>query len=122
MTTPLLTIGVVGAGTMGRGIVQLFAQAGHRVHCFDALPGASAKAIDHVAGMIGRGIEKGRITAEQFARIQERMHACEEVGQLRDCDVVVEAIVEDLEVKRKLFRELEAVSYTHLTLPTNREV
>ena len=119
MTTPLLTIGVVGAGTMGRGIVQLFAQAGHRVHCFDALPGASAKAIDHVAGMIGRGIEKGRITAEQFARIQERMHACEEVGQLRDCDVVVEAIVEDLEVKRKLFRELEAVVGENTVLASN---
>jgi len=119
MTTPLLTIGVVGAGTMGRGIVQLFAQAGHRVHCFDALPGASAKAIDYVAGMIGRGVEKGRITAEQFARIQERMHACEEVGQLRDCDVVVEAIVEDLEVKCKLFRRLEAVVGENTILASN---
>jgi 3-hydroxybutyryl-CoA dehydrogenase len=119
MTTPLLTIGVVGAGTMGRGIVQLFAQAGHRVHCFDAQPGASAKAIDHVAGMIVRGVEKGRITAEQFARIQERMHACEEIRQLRDCDVVVEAIVEDLEAKRTLFRELEEVVGANTILASN---
>jgi 3-hydroxybutyryl-CoA dehydrogenase len=103
------TIGVVGAGTMGRGIVQLFAQAGHRVLCFDAQPGASAKAVDYVAGMIGRGVEKGRITAEQLTRIQERMRACDEISHLRECDVVVEAIVEDLEAKRKLFRELEAV-------------
>jgi 3-hydroxybutyryl-CoA dehydrogenase len=109
MTPPLLTIGVVGAGTMGRGIVQLFAQAGHRVHCFDAQAGASAKAVDYVAGMIDRGVEKGRITAEQFAHIQERMHACDAIAQLRDCDVIIEAIVEDLEVKRKLFRELEQV-------------
>ncbi len=114
-----LTLGVVGAGTMGRGIVQLFAQAGHRVYCFDAQPGASAKAIDYVAGMIGRGVEKGRITAEQFLQIQGRMHACDAVSQLRDCDVVVEAIVEDLEIKRTLFRELEAVVGERAILASN---
>ncbi|WP_048440320.1 3-hydroxyacyl-CoA dehydrogenase [Caenimonas sp. SL110] len=114
-----LTIGVVGAGTMGRGIVQLFAQAGHRVHCFDAQSGASAKAIDYVAGMIGRGVDKGRITAEQFLQIQGRMHACDAVLQLADCDVVVEAIVEDLEIKRQLFRELEAVVSDNAILASN---
>ncbi|NDZ18885.1 3-hydroxyacyl-CoA dehydrogenase [Variovorax sp. WS11] len=114
-----LTIGVVGAGTMGRGIVQLFAQAGHRVYCFDAQPGASAKAVDYVASMIGRGVEKGRITAEQFGEIQGRMQACDVMSQLRGCDVVVEAIVEDLEVKRKLFQELEAVVGDNAILASN---
>ena len=51
-------IGVVGAGTMGRGIVQLFAQAGHEVYCFDAWDGAVAKAMDFVTGLIERGVEK----------------------------------------------------------------
>lgn len=119
MTAPILTIGVVGAGTMGRGIVQLFAQAGHRVHCFDAQPGASAKAVEYVAGMISRAVEKNRITEEQFARIKDRMHACDEISQLRDCGVIVEAIVEDLEVKRKLFRELEQVVGPNTILASN---
>lgn len=103
------TIGVIGAGTMGRGIVQLFAQAGHRVHCFDAFEGASAKAVEFVSDMIGRGVKKGRLSAEAFELIRSRMHACTELADLAGCDVIVEAIIEDLEAKRQLFRSLEAV-------------
>jgi 3-hydroxybutyryl-CoA dehydrogenase len=113
------TIGVIGAGTMGRGIVQLFAQAGHRVRCFDAQAGAAAKAVDFVAGMIGRGVEKGRITAEQFTQILGRLHAAGDIADLADCDVVIEAIVEDLEVKRALFRGLEAVVRGDAILASN---
>ena len=59
MTThPKLRIGVVGAGVMGRGIVQLFAQAGHRVKVFDAFEGAVPKAVASVAAMIEKGVEK----------------------------------------------------------------
>jgi len=54
---------------MGRGLVQLFAQAGHRVHCFDAAPGAAPKAVDFALGMIGRGVEKGRLSAEAFEAV-----------------------------------------------------
>jgi 3-hydroxybutyryl-CoA dehydrogenase len=113
------TIGVIGAGTMGRGIVQLFAQAGHRVRCFDAQAGAAGKAVDYVGGMIGRGVEKGRITAEQFTQILGRMHAAGDIADLADCDVVIEAIVEDLEVKRALFRSLEAVVRGDAILASN---
>ena len=65
MVTPsnTTTIGVVGAGTMGRGIVQLFLQAGHMVRCHDAQPGAAAKAVEYVDGMLARAVEKGRMTA-----------------------------------------------------------
>jgi 3-hydroxybutyryl-CoA dehydrogenase len=112
-------IGVIGAGTMGRGIVQLFAQAGHRVHCFDAQAGAAAKAVDYVGGMIGRGVEKGRISAEQLAQIQGRMHAAGDMAALAECDVVIEAIVEDLEAKRALFRSLEAVVRDDAILASN---
>lgn len=119
MNTRLLTLGVVGAGTMGRGIVQLFAQAGHRVRCFDAQPGASLKAIESVSALIARGVEKGRITSEQFGQITQRMHPCDEQAQLADCDVVIEAIVEDLEIKRKLFRELEAIVGDNAILASN---
>lgn len=119
MQDNIVTLGVVGAGTMGRGIVQLFAQAGHRVLCFDSFEGAAARAVEFATGMIGRGVEKGRITAAEFDIIRGRIEA---VGQLQDlaaCDVVVEAVIEDLEAKRALFRQLEAVVAPHAILVSN---
>ena len=104
-----LVIGVIGAGTMGRGIVQLMAQAGHAVLCFDAVAGAAAQAVDAVVALIGRGVEKGRITAETFERIRSAIETADSLEGLAGCDVVIEAIVEDLEVKRRLFVSLEAV-------------
>ena len=115
----LHTIGVVGAGTMGRGIVQLFAQAGHAVRCFDAAEGAAARAIDFVGGMIGRGVEKGRLSAEDFERIRGRMSACNDMAALAPCDIVIEAIVEDLGVKQQLYRALEAVVAPTALLASN---
>lgn len=113
------TIGVIGAGTMGRGIVQLFAQAGHTVHCHDAMAGAAAKAVEFAVGMIGRGVEKGRISADAFAAVRARVHACGKLEDLAACDVVIEAIVEDLGVKRELFKALEAVVAETAILASN---
>jgi 3-hydroxybutyryl-CoA dehydrogenase len=103
------TIGVVGAGTMGRGIVQLFVQAGHTVRCHDAQPGAAAKAVEFVDGMLARAAEKGRMTAAEHADAKGRLSACSSLADLAGCELVVEAIVEDLAVKRALFRELESL-------------
>ena len=117
--TDKLKIAVIGAGTMGRGIVQLFAQAGHRVHCFDSFEGAAGKAVEFVVGMIGRGVEKGRIDADEFERIRGQIHAAATMQDLADCDVLIEAIVEDLEAKRALFRSLEAVVSPQAILASN---
>jgi 3-hydroxybutyryl-CoA dehydrogenase len=114
-----LTVGVVGAGTMGRGIVQLFAQAGHTVYCHDAMPGAAAKAVEFAVGMIGRGVEKGRITVQAFEAVRDSVHGCAGIEGLASCDVVIEAIVEDLTVKRELFKALEAVVQGDAILATN---
>jgi len=103
------TIGVVGAGTMGRGIVQLFAQAGHVVRCHDAQAGAAAKAVDYVDGMLAKLVDKGRLEHVELERIRGRMTACASLSDLADCDVVIEAIVEDLGAKRELFRALEGI-------------
>ncbi|WP_066266446.1 3-hydroxyacyl-CoA dehydrogenase [Hydrogenophaga palleronii] len=123
MTTPInvkpLTLGVVGAGAMGRGIVQLFAQAGHRVRCFDAAPGAATKAVEFALGMIGRGVDKGRLSAEAFEAIRANVVACAGMGDLTGCDVVIEAIVEDLAVKRQLFGALEEVVAEDTVLASN---
>lgn len=117
--TDKLKIAVIGAGTMGRGIVQLFAQAGHRVHCFDSFEGAAGKAVEFVVGMIGRGVEKGRIGADEFERIRGQIHAAATMQDLADCDVLIEAIVEDLDTKRALFRSLEAVVSPQAILASN---
>lgn len=107
--TEKITIGVVGAGTMGRGIVQLFARAGHVVRCHDAQPGAAAKAVEYVNGMFARAVEKGNMAVSEQTVARERLKACTDVTDLADCGLVIEAIVEDLEAKRALFRELEGL-------------
>ena len=113
------TIGVVGAGPMGRGIVQLFAQAGHTVRCHDAQPGAAAKAVEYVDGMFARAVEKGRMTAAAHEGARQRLKACDGLADLADCELVIEAIVEDLEVKRALFRELEGLLGDNAILASN---
>jgi 3-hydroxybutyryl-CoA dehydrogenase len=113
------TIGVVGAGTMGRGIVQLFAQAGHAVVCHDAQPGAAAAAMEYVIGMIRKQVEKGRVPAADFERMREVISVSDTLTGLSDCDVVVEAIVEDLGLKCELFRALEAIVDENAILATN---
>ncbi len=113
------TIGVVGAGTMGRGIAQLFVQAGHRVWCHDALDGAAAKAVDYVGGMLAKLADKGRITPEALHGARARLGVAKTMADLADCDLVVEAIVEDLDVKRALFRALEAVVRPDAILASN---
>jgi 3-hydroxybutyryl-CoA dehydrogenase len=117
--TEIRTIGVVGAGTMGRGIVQLYAQAGLAVLCFDAQEGAAAKAVDYALSMIAKAVEKGRMTAEHYGQVRASVRAAATKADLAPCDLVVEAIVEDLEVKRALFRELEAVVGEHAILASN---
>jgi 3-hydroxybutyryl-CoA dehydrogenase len=118
-TQTALPIGVIGGGTMGRGIVQLFAQAGHVVRCHDAVPGAARKAKDYVVGMVARGIEKGKVTQAEVDALAARIRPCTESGELADCGVVIEAIVEDIEVKRGLFRELEDVVTESAILVSN---
>ncbi|MEP6721248.1 MAG: 3-hydroxyacyl-CoA dehydrogenase [Variovorax sp.] len=113
------TIGVVGAGTMGRGIVQLFVQAGHRICCFDAADGAAAKAIDFVTDMLQRQVAKGRLTGHDFERLRARMKASAQMSELADCDIVIEAIVEDLAVKQQLYRALEDVVAPTAILASN---
>lgn len=120
--TDKITIGVVGAGTMGRGIAQLYAQAGHPVVCHDAQPGAAQRAVEHVLAMLQRSVDKGRLAADELDRIRARLHAAPDPGSLAAlarCGVIIEAIVEDLGAKRALFRELEAVVAADTVLATN---
>lgn len=111
------TVGVVGAGTMGRGIALAAAGAGYSVMIFDVegavLPGAM-KEIDR---MLQQSVEKNKISNEEKSKILSRINAVSILKQMK-VDLVVEAVVEKLEVKQKLFKELEAIN-EKLILATN---
>ena len=119
MSKTIRTVGVVGAGTMGRGIVQVFAQAGHTVYCFDATDGAAPAAIEFVAGMLDRAATKGRMSAADAAAATASCHAAASMDDLSDCDLVIEAIIEDMGIKQKVFSALEAVVSDTAILASN---
>tara|TARA_R110001606_G_scaffold74778_10_gene173364 strand:- start:25638 stop:27164 length:1527 start_codon:yes stop_codon:yes gene_type:complete len=100
-------IGVVGAGVMGRGIAQLFAQAGHRVLCHDSVAGAATDAVAEVRARWQRSQEKGRLSAAQKNAAGARLAVAEKLADLAECDLVIEAIVERLDAKQALLVDLE---------------
>ncbi len=112
-------VGVVGTGAMGRGIAQLFAQSGHAVRLFDAASGAARSACDAVADTLRKQVDKGKLAPEAFEATMARMSPVAALAELAGCDLVVEAIVENLEVKKRLFVELEAVTGPDALLVTN---
>ncbi|HSW14002.1 MAG TPA: 3-hydroxyacyl-CoA dehydrogenase [Solimonas sp.] len=112
-------IGVVGAGAMGRGIVQLFAQSGHAVAVFDSFEGAVPKAVTAVTAMIEKGVEKKTWTRDQADAIVARIHPCAQMAELADCEVVIEAIVEDIAAKQALFAQLEGILPESAILASN---
>jgi 3-hydroxybutyryl-CoA dehydrogenase len=113
------TIGVVGAGTMGGGIAEVAARAGHRVLLVDAIPGAADAAIAAARGRLTRSAARGRLTNEEAEGTISRLTAVSSVADLSPCALVIEAVVEDLEVKRALFAALEAACDATAILATN---
>ncbi len=112
-------VAVIGAGAMGAGIAQVAAQAGHPVLLLDNRPGAAAQAIDDIDRQLGKRVEKGKLTAEARTATIARLQAVETIEALADCDLIIEAIVENLEVKRALFRQLESLCSERCILASN---
>ena len=113
------TIAVIGSGAMGSGIAQVAAAAGHTVRLFDTRPDAVAQAIAGIGKAFARLVEKGRMGAAEADLARERLLPMHALQEARDCVLAVEAVVEDLEVKRSLFAELEAVVGPDCILATN---
>ncbi len=112
-------IGIMGAGTMGAGIAQVAAQAEHPVLLYDARAGAAAHAVRAISEVIGKLVGKGRLSAEQAVDTCARLRPVASLAELRGCGLVVEAIVEDLEAKRELFRGLEDVAAAETVFASN---
>jgi len=112
-------VGVVGLGTMGAGIAQVALQAGNDVvgrEVTDALGEQARSKIDH---FLGRAVEKERMSAEDKDGAMGRLTTTTELGRFADCDLVIEAIVEELEPKRELFAELDRICRPDTILATN---
>ena len=118
LTTDVI-VGVVGAGTMGRGIASVAAAAGHRVLMTDAVPGAIAEAKAELAGRMDRDVERGRLGRGAADARLARIQAAGELADLAEAGLVIEAIVEDLAVKHDVFGQLEAIVDADTILASN---
>ena len=112
-------VAVVGAGAMGAGIAQVAAQAGHSVLLFDARAGAAEAGRAGILAGLDRQVDKGRMTPEARAAIAAAIRPAETLEALAPARLVVEAIVEDLAIKRDLFARLEALVAEDAILATN---
>ncbi|MFM7013023.1 MAG: 3-hydroxyacyl-CoA dehydrogenase NAD-binding domain-containing protein, partial [Betaproteobacteria bacterium] len=113
------TVGVAGAGAMGRGIAQIAAQAGLQVRLFDTNVQATAAAREALAATWATLVAKAKLTQEQADLALANIHPAQELAALADCDLVIEAIVERLDVKQKFFAELETVVSADCYLVSN---
>jgi 3-hydroxybutyryl-CoA dehydrogenase len=120
---PEIGVGIIGAGAMGTGIAQVAAQAGHQVVLGDAMPNATARARANLTTALDRLVEKGKLDATArdatIGRIRFVDEPLAEVDAFRDCDLIIEAIVEDLGAKQALFAQLAAVVAPKAILGTN---
>ncbi len=99
-------IGIIGTGTMGHGISQVGACSGFEVFLKDISDDITKMGLEKIEKSWGRLLEKGKVPPEQVAKAKEKLHVCGQLSELKDCDLVIEAITENLELKEKLFREL----------------
>jgi 3-hydroxybutyryl-CoA dehydrogenase len=112
-------VGVIGAGTMGNGIAQVFAQSGFEVKLFDAQPGAVDRARTTIEKSLAKFVEKGKLTAELRDASLGRLKGLATLDDFADVDYVVEAIAENAEVKRDLFARLDTITKPDVILSSN---
>lgn len=112
-------IAVIGAGTMGAGIAQVAAKAGHKVYLFDANPDAITNGIDFLRTGLNKLVSRGKMTEDGVSEILGRIVPCTQLGELKNASLVIEAIVEKLEVKQRLFSDLENICSGGAIFATN---
>ena len=113
------TIAVIGAGTMGLGIAQLAAGHGGAVRLIDVSSEALRRGLDEIRKHFDRAVAKGRMTGAERHAAAARIQLREEIGNLEDAELVIEAVVEDLSIKQNVFRELETATSQSTVLATN---
>lgn len=119
MTVQIQKIGIIGVGTMGAGIAQIAIQSGHDVILFDAKVGAAEQAQEKLAKTLNTLADKGKFSHEKAKADLVHLSIAHQLEDLKDCDLVVEAIIENLEIKQKLMQQLEAIVKPEAILASN---
>jgi 3-hydroxybutyryl-CoA dehydrogenase len=112
-------VGVVGAGQMGIGIAQVFAQAGYSTLLSDSSSAVLEKALPGLRTQLQRLVEKQKMSAAELESLLGNIRTVSSFQELKSCDLVIEAIVENLGIKSALFRELDTILPAHALLGTN---
>jgi len=110
---------VIGAGTMGSGIVQVFAEAGYEVVMRDIKEEFVQRGLKNIDKNLSRALEKGRITEERKAEIFNKIYGTTDLNMAKDADLVIEAAVENMPIKKEIFAELDSLCKQECILATN---
>jgi 3-hydroxybutyryl-CoA dehydrogenase len=112
-------IGVVGAGTMGSGIAQVAATAGYDVVMRDIEPEYVESGFETIEDSLGRLTDREEITKSEAEAVRERINGTTELGDLSECDLIVEAALEEIDIKRDIFADLDEIAAEDAVLATN---
>jgi 3-hydroxybutyryl-CoA dehydrogenase len=112
-------IGVLGAGAMGNGIAQVCAQAGHDVVMRDIADKFVQRGLKTIEGFLAKSVEKGKITEDEKKKVVARIKGTTEMADLKDCDFIIEAVLEELDLKKQVFQEVEKITRPEVILATN---
>ncbi len=113
------TVGVVGAGLMGSGIVEQAAKSGFQVVMREVNDQALAAGHKRIASSMGRALERGKMTEQDRDTVLSRITGTTDLEDLRDCDLVIEAIIENLDLKKELFGSLDRITRPEVILASN---
>jgi len=113
------TIGVVGAGTMGNGIALLASQMGAKVIMRDIKDEFVQRGLGAIDKFLQKGIERGKVTEEQKSEVLSRITGTTDMEQLGECDFIIEAVIEDLDLKKSVYQELDRICRPEVILATN---
>jgi 3-hydroxybutyryl-CoA dehydrogenase len=119
VTNAAKIVGVLGAGTMGSGIATVATRGGNRTILHDLTGERVKRGLDAVHGFLNKSVKLGRLSAEQAAAASARITGTTELKELSQCDLVIEAVYEDLHTKKALFRELDGIVSDTAVLHTN---
>ena len=112
-------VGVIGCGQMGGGIVQTCAQAGYDVKVTEINQTLLDKGLNNIKSILSRNVEKGRITKDAMDVTLSHIHGTMNLSDFSDCDLVIEAVIENMDMKKKLFSDLDKVCLSNTILATN---
>jgi 3-hydroxybutyryl-CoA dehydrogenase len=112
-------VGVLGCGLMGSGIAQISAAAGYETIVREVSDEVVQKGIGGIGRQLGKSVEKGKLSAEDRDALLGRLHGTSNLEDLKDCDIVIEAIVENLDLKNEIWRTLDGLCPPHTIFASN---